>query len=342
MFGKPWGELAVLVGGVVSDESQKPWEPSSAEASEMLRAAASVHDEFPPNVPLRSEDTHSEGEHAEEVRSPEAAPEQSSSGPAHDTPAHDAPQPGHEPHVEAHVPEPSVAVAEDQAGATTAGTHETNGAKRAPEASSPEGTAVTEEPAADDAGETTEESPPKSSSMDWYILKVQSNREESIRDGLLRRVKIAGLDYFFDEVVVPTETVSEYKDGKRRTRKQKIWPGYIVVHMEINEDTWFLVRETPGIGDFTGAGGKPTAMKAAEVEKILKLVHPEKHAAKEKTPVKIAFQIGDRVKIKEGTFQNFDGEVGAIDHANGRVTVITEIFNRKTPVELDYWQVERI
>jgi transcriptional antiterminator NusG len=183
---------------------------------------------------------------------------------------------------------------------------------------------------------------PKSQSMDWYILKVQSNREDSIRDGLLRRVKIAGLEYFFDEVVVPTETVSEYKDGKRRTRKQKIWPGYIVIHMEINEETWFLVRETPGIGDFTGSGGKPTPMKPAEVEKILRLIHPEKHAAKEKTPVKIAFQIGDRVKIKEGTFQNFDGEVGAIDHTNGRVTVMTEIFNRKTPVELDYWQVERI
>jgi transcriptional antiterminator NusG len=112
--------------------------------------------------------------------------------------------------------------------------------------------------------------------------------------------------------------------------------------MEINEETWFLVRETPGIGDFTGAGGKPTPMLATEVEKILRLVHPERHATKEKAPVKIAFEMGDRVKIKEGTFQNFDGEVCAIDHANGRVTVMTEIFSRKTPVEFDYWQIERV
>ena len=178
--------------------------------------------------------------------------------------------------------------------------------------------------------------------MDWYILKVQSNREDSIRDGLLRRIKVAGLEELFEEIVVPTEMVSEYKDGKRRTRKKKLWPGYIIVHMEITEDTWFLVRETPGIGDFTGAGGKPTPMLKDEVEKILKLIHPEEHAPKEKTPVKIAFDIGDQVKIKEGTFQNFDGEVNAVDHANGRVTVITEIFNRKTPVEVDYWQIERV
>jgi len=196
---------------------------------------------------------------------------------------------------------------------------------------------------AESADAPKSDGPPKNlEKMDWYILKVQSNREDSIRDALLRRVKVAGLEDYFDEVIVPTETVSEYKDGKRRTRKQKLWPGYLVVHMEINEDTWFLVRETPGIGDFTGAGGKPTPMLASEVEKILRLVHPERHAAKEKAPVKIAFEIGDRVKIKEGTFQNFDGEVCGIDHANGRVTVMTEIFSRKTPVEFDYWQIERV
>ncbi len=213
-----------------------------------------------------------------------------------------------------------------------------------------EGEALAADGAAAENGETggdadaSAEAPPstKSGKMDWYILKVQSNREDSIRDGLLRRVKIAGLDDYFDEVIVPTETVSEYKDGKRRTRKQKLWPGYLVVHMEINEETWFLVRETPGIGDFTGAGGKPTPMLATEVEKILRLVHPERHATKEKAPVKIAFEMGDRVKIKEGTFQNFDGEVCGIDHANGRVTVMTEIFSRKTPVEFDYWQIERV
>ncbi len=104
---------------------------------------------------------------------------------------------------------------------------------------------------------------------DWYILKVQSNREDSIREGLQRRVAMAGLDRFFGEIIVPTEMVSEFKGGKKRVVKRKLYPGYLVVHMEINDDTWFLVRETPGIGDFTGSGGKPSPMLPHEVHKIV-------------------------------------------------------------------------
>ena len=105
--------------------------------------------------------------------------------------------------------------------------------------------------------------------MDWYILKVQSNREDSIREGLQRRVKMAGLDKYFGEIIVPTEMVTEFKGGKKRVVKRKLYPGYLVVHMEINDDTWFLVRETPGIGDFTGSAGKPTPMLPHEVAKIV-------------------------------------------------------------------------
>ncbi len=109
----------------------------------------------------------------------------------------------------------------------------------------------------------------KSDKMDWYILKVQSNREESIREGLLRRIAIAGLDRYFDEVIVPTEKVTEFKGGKKRVVKRKLYPGYLVVHMEINDDTWFLVRETPGIGDFTGAAGHPSPMLPHEVSRMV-------------------------------------------------------------------------
>ncbi len=97
----------------------------------------------------------------------------------------------------------------------------------------------------------------------WYILKVQTNREDSIRDALQRRVAMAGLDKYFGEIIVPTEMVSEFKGGKKRVSKRKLYPGYIVVNMEINDDTWYLVRETSGIGDFTGAMGRPTPMAAA-------------------------------------------------------------------------------
>jgi transcriptional antiterminator NusG len=173
--------------------------------------------------------------------------------------------------------------------------------------------------------------------MDWYILKVQSNREDSIRAGLNRRVAIAGLDYFFGDVIVPTEKVTEFKGGKKRVTKRKLYPGYLVVQMEINDDTWFLVRETPGIGDFTGAGGHPTPMLAHEVSRI---VAKQEEKQDEAPKLKIAFGSGDRVKINEGTFENFEGEVHTIDETSGRVTVMINIFGRSTPVELEYWQIE--
>jgi transcriptional antiterminator NusG len=187
--------------------------------------------------------------------------------------------------------------------------------------------------------EAEEKPEEKSDKMDWYILKVQSNREESIREGLLRRVNIAGLGFFFDQVIVPTEKVTEFKGGKKKVIKRKLYPGYLVVHMEINDDTWFLVRETPGIGDFTGAAGRPSPMLPHEVSRIV----AKQEEKSEKAPkLKIAFREGERVKIKEGTFENFEGDVESIDETNGRVTVMINIFGRSTPVELEYWQIETL
>jgi transcriptional antiterminator NusG len=180
---------------------------------------------------------------------------------------------------------------------------------------------------------------PKSDKMDWFILKVQSNREESIREGLLRRVAIAGFGRFFGDVIVPTEKVTEFKGGKKKIIKRKLYPGYLVVQMEINEETWFLVRETPGIGDFTGAGGHPTPMLPHEVNRILAKAEEKTDEAPK---LKIGCKAGDRVKINEGTFANFEGEVESIDQTNGRVTVMINIFGRSTPVELEYWQIESI
>ena len=184
--------------------------------------------------------------------------------------------------------------------------------------------------------DTPEEEVPE---KDWYILKVQSNREKSICDGLKRRVAVAGLDRYFADVIVPTEEVAEFKNGKKRIVRRKLYPGYIVVHMAINDDTWFLVRETPGIGDFTGSVGRPSPMLSHEVERILKAVRPQSDADE---PVKTAipFKSGDRVRIKDGTFENFEGEVEGIDEANGRVTVVINIFGRSTPTELEHWQIE--
>ena len=175
----------------------------------------------------------------------------------------------------------------------------------------------------------------------WYILKVQSNREESIAEGLKRRVAVEGLERFFGDIIVPVEDVAEFKNGKKRITKRKLYPGYIVVNMAINDDTWFLVRETPGIGDFTGSAGKPTPMNSNEVERIVQASKTEDEGGE---PIKtlIPFKVGDRARIKEGTFENFEGDVDSIDEANGRVTVMINIFGRSTPVELEHWQIEAV
>lgn len=178
--------------------------------------------------------------------------------------------------------------------------------------------------------------------FEWYILKVQVNREDSIRDALLRKIKMEGVERFFREVVVPTEDVAEFtKAGKRRIVKKKIYPGYLLVNMAFNDESWFAIRETAGIGDFTGAGGKPTPMAAHDVERILrssKLIEDTDTSVKTTIP----FKVNDRVRVKEGNFQNFEGEIESIDQANGHVKVLISIFGRSTPVEFKHWQIEAI
>ena len=178
--------------------------------------------------------------------------------------------------------------------------------------------------------------------MRWYILKVQFNREDTIRTALEKRIRLSNMESSFGEILVPTEDVVEFtRAGKRRVVKRKLYPGYLVIKMIINDDTWFLVRETSGVGDFTGSGGKPTPMTDSDVERIIKMAYPD--ADDEQVPkTTIPFRSGDRVRVKEGNFQSLEGEVDRIDEANGRVTVIISIFGRSTPVELDHWQIESL
>jgi transcription termination/antitermination protein NusG len=174
----------------------------------------------------------------------------------------------------------------------------------------------------------------------WYVLKVQSSREDTIRDALQRRVKIQGLQKYFGQIVVPTEKITEIRNNKKRVVERKTYPGYIMVQMELNEKTWFLVRETPGVGDFVGAHGTPTKMTDTEVNQML---HQEEEKTTAEAPkVRIDVERGDRVKIKDGPFENFEGTVEEVIEGRGLVKVMLIIFNRPTPVDLEYWQVERI
>ena len=147
------------------------------------------------------------------------------------------------------------------------------------------------------AVEADEDDGPK---MDWYILKVAFNREDSIADALRKRVKMEGMEEFFGDIVVPTEDVATFtRDGKRRISKRKLLPGYIMANMIINDDTWFLVRETGGISDFTGAAGKPMPMEPSDIERFVN--KPEVDEDEEEAPMKtsIPFKVGDRVRVKD-------------------------------------------
>jgi transcriptional antiterminator NusG len=175
--------------------------------------------------------------------------------------------------------------------------------------------------------------------MQWFILKVQSNREDSIRETLLRRISLQGMGDQFGEVIVPKEQVTDFKGGKKRVVSRKLYPGYILVQMALNDETWYLVRETGGIGDFTGSAGRPSPMLPQDVAKLL---NKKEETAAEAPRLKINFKKGDRVKINEGTFENFEGEVEQIDESNGRVTVMLSIFGRSTPVDIEYWQIESV
>lgn len=178
----------------------------------------------------------------------------------------------------------------------------------------------------------------------WYVLRVQSNKEDKVRRSLEEHIKTRGLEHLISKVLVPSEKVSEIKGGKKRVSERKIFPGYVMAEVEVDEkgqipsDVWFLIRETPGAGDFIGGDRMPVPMANYEVEKIL-----SEAAVKEEAPKsKIEFNEGDKVRVKEGPFENFDGVVEEVFPASGRVKIILTVFGRPTPVELEYWQVESI
>lgn len=188
----------------------------------------------------------------------------------------------------------------------------------------------------------------------WYVLRVQSSREEKIQENLQKRVKAKGLEHLFGRMVIPTETVQEIKGGKKRERSRKVYPGYLYLEIDTIEDTsdhadqrytingeaYHLIRETPGVGDFVGDRDKPVPMSQEDVRKILKITEPKPEG--EEPVVKIEFKKSDAVKIKDGPFDGFEGTVEDVNPAQGRVKVVVTIFGRPTPVELEYWQVEPV
>jgi transcriptional antiterminator NusG len=170
----------------------------------------------------------------------------------------------------------------------------------------------------------------------WYVIHTYSGYENKVKQNLLHRIETMEMRDQIFNVIVPTEEEIEIKNGQRRTVQKKVFPGYVLVQMKMNDNSWYVVRNTPGVTSFVGHGNKPTPLEEEEVKAILKQM--EQEAPK----VKVSYQVGQAVKITDGPFTDFEGIVDAIDHERGRVRVLVSFFGREAPVELDFLQVTRL
>jgi len=170
----------------------------------------------------------------------------------------------------------------------------------------------------------------------WYVIHTYSGYENKVKMNLEHRIDSMGVRDKIYQVIIPTEEEIEIKDGQRRTVQRKVFPGYVLVEMMMGDDSWYVVRNTPGVTGFVGAGTRPTALEDSEVKRILKQMKME--APK----VKVSFSRGERVKVVDGPFTDFIGVVDDINPEKGKVRVLVSFFGRETPVELDFLQVARI
>lgn len=182
--------------------------------------------------------------------------------------------------------------------------------------------------------EVEEEAEERQEGRHWYVIHSYSGYENKVKKNLESRIESMGMqDYIFD-VVVPAEDVVELKDGRRRTVEQRIFPGYILVDMIMTDESWFVVRNTPGVTGFVGLGTEPTPLREEEVKNIFQRI--EEEAPK----VQVSFRIGDSVRIIDGPFTDFLGTVDDLNLEKGKVRLLVSFFGRETPVELDFLQVE--
>ena len=200
------------------------------------------------------------------------------------------------------------------------------------------------EPVEESTDTAPSEPAPVGAPMLWYVLRVASNREDQVCEALKRKVTIEDLESRVGRILVPTQREKRMRGRVAKVINRKLYPGYVFVEMateedgSVPEDIWFMVKETMSVGDFIGSDGKPMAMKPHDVEKMLAVV--EKSAEQPTLAGMAGMKKGDAIKVKEGPFENFEGEIDAVFPDKGQVRVIVSIFGRPTPIELEYWQIE--
>lgn len=170
---------------------------------------------------------------------------------------------------------------------------------------------------------------------DWFVVHCYSGYEKKVRHNLEQRIETMGMRDMIFDVIIPTQEEVEVKDGKRRTVERHIFPGYVLVNMVLTEESWFMVRNTPGVTGFVGMGNLPTPLRPEEVAQIIKRMESDSPM------VNVTFKVGERVRIVDGPFNDFRGVVKDLDMERTKVRVMVSFFGRETPVELDFLQVEK-
>ena len=174
--------------------------------------------------------------------------------------------------------------------------------------------------------------------MQWYVVHAYSGFEKKVAQSLQEQSVVKGMEDWFEEILVPTEEVVEMRRGSKVNSERKFFPGYVLVKMELNEDSYHLVKNTPKVTGFLGAGNKPVPISQAEADRIL---HQVKEGVERPKP-SVTFEIGEEVRVNDGPFQSFNGQVEDVDEERARLKVSVSIFGRSTPVELEYGQVEKL
>ena len=173
----------------------------------------------------------------------------------------------------------------------------------------------------------------------WYVVHTLTGKENTVKKAIENQLENKPeMKKFVTNVLIPTEKVSEVKEGEKRISERKFFPGYILLEMELNDESWYFVKNTPGVTGFVGSKTRPVPLDEEEVEEILK----QAKDAKEKPVPKVVFKAGEAVRVKEGPFKNFSGTIEETNLEKGKIKVMISIFGRATPVELEAWQVEKM
>jgi len=172
----------------------------------------------------------------------------------------------------------------------------------------------------------------------WYVVHVYSGFEKKVAESIREQARQKGMEEYFEEILVPTEEVVEMRRGQKINAERKFFPGYVLIKMDLVDDTWHLVKDTPKVTGFLGPRGRPTPISAAEAERI----HHQVQEGVERPKPSVIFEIGEQVRVSDGPFTSFNGMVEDVDEERARLKVAVSIFGRATPVELEYGQVEKL